>query len=94
MKNKKHINNINAQQSHIIIIKQAFKMSDNKPEKLCVVYNGKAIIGWCQTWQEADYICEKMSTLQWEIKSKLKVPQGLSQIIASEMCTHAHVDAE
>ena len=61
---------------------------DNKPEKLCVVYNGQTIIGWCQTWQEADYICEKMSTLQWEMKNKLKTPRGLSQIIASVICAH------
>lgn len=59
---------------------------DLKPieeEKISVIYSGSYMIGWCQTWQEADYICEKKPMLQWEMKKKTKVSDVVPQMISS-----------
>ena len=57
-----------------------------KPERLCVLYDNNVLIGWCQTWQEADYICEKMPNLQWEMKKTVKITEDIPLIIASVIC--------
>jgi hypothetical protein len=67
-------------------------MSDNNksfipvPAKVSVIYDGTAIIGWCQTWQEADFICEKMPKLQWEMKKITNSIQNTPQVISSIIC--------
>ena len=52
-------------------------------EKVCVVYSGGTMLGWCQTWQEADYICEKKPLLQWEMKKRTRVAETVPQMISS-----------
>ena len=53
------------------------------PEKVSVIYDGDLMIGWCQTLQEADFICDKVPRYQWEFKKSAKINL---EVLLSIMC--------
>ena len=54
-----------------------------KAETVYAIYDNNVIIGWCETMQEAEVICEKHHNLKWGNKKKSKVPTACPQLIAS-----------
>lgn len=57
----------------------------SKPQKVCVLFDNNIQVGWCQTWQEADFICDKLTHLQWDMVKLTKVSEELQLVVASEI---------